>query len=87
MRPESVTANGYGAKAMAILTMASVPRGTTRVRIFQSMCDQFSPKSIMNKCHELAQRGYITTPVAGQWDQASLTDKGRQTLETLTMRG
>jgi len=51
------------------------------------MCHQFSQKSIIRKCEELAQRGYIVKGPQQSWAQSFLTDKGRQVLETITMSG
>jgi len=83
MRPESVTANGYGQKALAIFVMAAAHTSESRQSLWDAMCNKFSPKSVQRKCDELAQRGYITPSTP--WTQATLTDKGRQALEMIQM--
>ena len=82
MRPP-VTKSGYGAKAVAIFGMSSLPEDAHRARA-QALKDLealFSRKSIVRKCEELLERGYLTRPPQTPWALSRLTDKGRHALE------
>jgi len=83
-KPTSITQTGYGAKAMAIFAMAA---SSDHDLHWTDICHQFSQKSVIRKCEELAQRGYIVKGPQQSWAQSFLTDKGRQVLETITMSG
>lgn len=83
-----------GEKARAILQACTTePNSPHRSIAWQALEEQFSAKAIRRKTEELNKRGYLSqsqrsdrvglVPVEQSW----LTDKGRQTLETLTMRG
>ena len=78
---------GYGTKAIAILRYAELPPVKFRAAMSQALVHLFSAKSVQRKYEELVKRGYLHPAVGNDWRQASLTDKGRQTLETITMRG
>jgi len=83
-----VTSSGYGHKAIAIFHMAILDQHSDeRIGAYQAMVDMFSSKSVARKCEELLQRGYISKLSSERWDQASLTDKGRQALETSMLSG
>jgi hypothetical protein len=87
MRSPTVRDDGYGAKAIAILRYAELPPVRYRAAMSQALVHLFSEKSIQRKHDEMVKRGYLHPAVGNDWRKASLTDKGRQTLETVTKIG
>ena len=81
------TVQNLGQKARDLLALAAVdPAHPSRGQLHAEACHRYSAKAVARKFQELAHRGYLTLGPAGP-SQASLTDKGRQALESVMVGG
>jgi hypothetical protein len=71
--------------------MANLPKEaeTERDAAYMELCNKFAPKSVIMKCAELVERGYLVVPpgLTRSFSQSWLTDKGRHALETSMTSG
>lgn len=82
---ERPMAGGFGKKALALMTLCAMASDhDVRHPAYLLACNEFSPRSVALKLTELADRGYIAKG-SRPW-LATLTDRGRQALESQPMR-